>query len=84
MDRPLDPDEEVVFVTVDGVEVPCQPYPDFEQLNGDWWIRCVSPDGEVVYDGLSPVPPELCTITLEDVRAGRFFEFHAFPVSMLN
>lgn len=31
-----------------------------------------------------PVPPKLCTITLEDAQAGRFFEFYGFPLAMLN
>lgn len=31
-----------------------------------------------------PVPLKLCTITLEDAQAGRFFEFYVFPLAVLN
>lgn len=38
-------------------------------------IRVYDPEGELVYDGPTPLPPGVATVSLEELAAGRLFRF---------
>jgi hypothetical protein len=68
-----------VQLYVNGVAYPAEAVdmPDFE-LEG-WHALVRDWQGNLVYDGPTPVPDELVTLTAADALAGRVFHFEMTP-----
>ena len=45
-----------------------------------WWVVVHDWQGQLVYDGSAPCPPELVTLTAEDCLAGHLFTFDMTPM----